>query len=348
MASSGFGESLAEVENDRSQVMRNLKRLQKTDSRVEPNDVFLGKYLALRKLKGANCRITAAMLLEIKSTGIATNTLTQEFWVLPKSRRPTLDTEIERRFFIDPSLLESLPPGFGPDEIWVLDQAILQSEVGPGALRWASGVSSTFSAPLDDKPVALHENGRGPAVETQIPETKEAVETLTSCGLSSQGSSDFSKLLCSDNIQTTSGEDVFEDIAKETKSAMDAQRYYSEHLQDASTIEFWLRAYVAHVAKLYAAHDAAPSSGSGDPTPAFVDTLPEYVKRYVGFVVNCLLSSPCRFVLDKFTVLFDQLSEMCPELIPPMARALEFLTGDILFAYVIVCVSYVMLPHIDH
>ena len=128
--------------------------------------------------------------------------------------------------------------------------------------------------------------------------------------------------LCSDNIHTTSGEDVFEDIAKETKSAMDAQRYYAEHLQDASTIEFWLRAYVAHVAKLYAAHDAAPSSGSGDPTPAFVDTLPEYVKRYVGFVVNCLLSSPCRFVLDKFTVLFDQLSEMCPELIQPMARAL--------------------------
>jgi hypothetical protein len=259
--------------------------------------------------------------------------LTQTFWVLPKSRRPKLDSEIASKFFIDPQLMETLPHGFESNDIWVLDKAITQSELGVGAFEWATGVSATFSAPPDDERVAIEADDARRDVDCEIlPERKEPEEKLSSCGLSSQRSSDFSKLLCAENVDKVSREDVFEDIAKETKSAADSCRYYSEHIQDASTIEFWLRAYVSHIYKLHEEHAAGPSSDSAQSTPAFVDTLPEYVKRYVGFVVSCLLSSPCRYVLDKFMFQFKQLDEVCPELVPPMARALDILTGDMLFA----------------
>ena len=338
MADSGSELSLAEVESERQAAIRNLKRLQKSDPRVQPNEMFVGRYLALRKLKGTQCRITAAVLLDLDTKESVTHTLTQTFWVLPKSRRPKLDSEIERKFFIDPKLMESLPKGFAADEIWVLDRAITQSELGVGAFAWAT-VSSAISVYLGDDCLAIHGNESGPAVELENrPEQKPAEDTFSSCGFSSQGSSDFSRLLSSDHLEKVSREDIFEDIAKETKSAMDGCRYYSEHMQDASTIEFWLRAYVSHIYKLHADHKAGPSSES-----AFVDTLPDYVKRYVGFVIQCLLASPCRFVLEKFTFQFDQLEEICPELVPPMARALDMLTGDIVFATMNVCTYNVML-----
>jgi len=236
--------------------------------------------------------------------------------------------------------METLPHGFEANDIWVLDKAITQSELGVGAFERATGVSATFSAPPDDERVAVEADDARLAVDCEIlPEHKEPQEQLSSSGLSSQRSADFSKLLCTENVGNVSREDVFEDIAKETKLAADSCRYYSEHIQDASTIECWLRAYVSHIYKLHEEHAAGPSSDSAKSTPAFVDTLPEYVKRYVGFVVNILLSSPCRYCLDKFTFQFEQLDEICPQLLPPMARALEMLTGDMLCVMILLWLS---------
>ena len=118
-------------EDDLKSAVRNLKRLEKNDPRVKINDEFVSKYLALRKLKGGDrARITAEMLLNCKSKDTVTNALTQTFYVLPKSRRPSLESEIANKFFIDPKLLDKLPPGFQAEDIWVLDKAIGQSELG--------------------------------------------------------------------------------------------------------------------------------------------------------------------------------------------------------------------------
>ena len=52
---------------ERLSVLRNLKRLQKADARVQINDEFVSMYLALRKMRGEQCRITAALLLTCKN-----------------------------------------------------------------------------------------------------------------------------------------------------------------------------------------------------------------------------------------------------------------------------------------
>ena len=52
---------------ERLSVLRNLKRLQKADARVQINDEFVSMYLALRKMRGEHCRITAALLLTCKN-----------------------------------------------------------------------------------------------------------------------------------------------------------------------------------------------------------------------------------------------------------------------------------------
>jgi hypothetical protein len=63
---------------------------------------------------------------------------------------------------------------------------------------------------------------------------------------------------------------------------------------------------------------------------AFVDTLPEHIKEYLGFVLETLLKSQCNHCLAKFTFQFFELDEVCPQLLPPMAHALMELTGDTL------------------
>ena len=53
-AGSGSGEAVSTVDQAGAKVvaLRNLKRLEKTDPRVIPNDDFVGRYMALRELRG--------------------------------------------------------------------------------------------------------------------------------------------------------------------------------------------------------------------------------------------------------------------------------------------------------
>ena len=127
---------------------------------------------------------------------------------------------------------------------------------------------------------------------------------------------------------TSFADSVFEAIARETKLAVVSHRFCSEHVQDASTVEFWLRKYVAHIFNLHKQHIDKLSSESQTSNDAFVDTLPDNVKDYLEFVLDTLLKSHCRSCLAKFTSLFVELGEFCPQLLPPMAHALMALTRD--------------------
>ena len=105
--------------------------------------------------------------------------------------------------------METSPHGFEAKDIWVLDKAITQSELGVGAFEWATGVSATFSAPPDDERVVVEADDARLAVDSEnIPEHKESQEQLSSSGLSSQRSADFSKLLCTENVGKVSREDM--------------------------------------------------------------------------------------------------------------------------------------------
>jgi len=128
--------------------------------------------------------------------------------------------------------METLPHGFQAADIWVLDKAISQSELGVGASEWTTGVFATVSAPSHDG-FALESDDAPQAVDSQNrPELNRPAETLSSSDMST------SKLLCPENRCKTTSEDVFEDIARETQLAAASRRFYSEHVQDASTAEF--------------------------------------------------------------------------------------------------------------
>ena len=86
-------------------------------------------------------RISADMLLHEGS-------LQQMFWILPKSRRPRLNEEIDAEFIVDPKCLETSPPGTSMEDVWVVDQAVTQSKLGPGAWVWSIGVEAKFSCPV--------------------------------------------------------------------------------------------------------------------------------------------------------------------------------------------------------
>jgi hypothetical protein len=137
-------------------------------------------------------------------------------------------------------------------------------------------------------------------------------------------------LLSTASRRKTTSEDVFEGIARETKLAAESGRFFSELIQDASTVEFWLRAYVAHISSLHEEYTSKRSSENETSNEAFVDTLPEHIKDYLGLVLETLLTSQCNHCLDRFTYQFGQLDEICPQLLPPIAFALIELTGDIL------------------
>jgi len=149
-------------------------------------------------------------------------------------------------------------------------------------------------------------------------------------GENSSSGTSTSKLLSTGSRRKTSSEDVFEGIARETKVAAEFGRFYSELIQDASTVEFWLRAYVAHISSLHEEYTDKRSSENETSNEAFLDTLPEHVKDYLGFVLETLLNSQCNNCLHKFTYQFVEIHEICPQLLPPMAFALIELTGDIL------------------
>jgi hypothetical protein len=220
--------------------------------------------------------------------------------------------------------MEKLPHGFQAADIWVLDKAIPQSELGVGVFEWSTTVTSTVLAPSDDV-IALQSGDVPQAVDSQNrPDSTRPAAEKSSSGTSS------SKLLSTASRRKTTSEDVFEGIARETKLAAEFGRFYSELIQDASTVEFWLRAYVAHITSLHEEYTETRSSENETSNEAFVDTLPEHVKDYLGFVLETLLNSQCNYCLHKFTYQFDILEEICRQLLPPIAHALMELTGDTL------------------
>jgi hypothetical protein len=197
---------------------------------------------------------------------------------------------------IGPSdLMEILPYGFEAKDIWILDKAITQSELGVGVFEWSTTVTSTVLAPSDDV-MALQSGDAPQAVDSQ-----NRPDSTRPAGENSSSGTSTSKLLSTASRRKTTSEDVFEGIARETKLAADSGRFYSGHVQDGSTVEFWLRAYVAHISSLHEESTAKRSSENETSNEAFVDTLPEHIKDYLGFVLETLLKSQCRYCLAKFT-----------------------------------------------
>ena len=294
--------------------IRNLKRLQKTDPRVIPNDDFAARYMALRELRGDKCRISTEMLLSMTPTLEKTTALQQILWILPKRSRPTLDQEINAEFIVDPRRLESTPPGTSMADVWVVDQAVTQAQLGPGVWVWSTGVKAKFAVPLAvASETGQHQQSLDPAIHTS----------------SSLGAQQPLSLLSDTQNQASDVHGVFESIARATKLAMENDRFVSPDIYDATTIEYWLRSFVSHLRKAKESFEAdLRTVGESQNVPGFVDSQPPYVKLYLSFVAKCLLDSHCFTHLGKFLVHFVAIREFAPEIVPTVVHALEALVKD--------------------
>ena len=313
---SGSGDVVSTVEPADAKVaaIRNLKRLQKTDPRVIPNDDFVGRYMALRELRGQQCRISADMLLHCTPTLEKVTSLQQILWILPKSCRPTLNQEINAEFIVDPKRLETTPPGTSMDDVWVVDQAVTQSQLGPGAWVWSTGVQAKFACPL-----AL-------AVASETDQHEQIVAPVVHPGPSLTAQQ---PLLCDTQNEPSDGKDVFEGIARATKLAMQNARFVSQDVYDATTLEYWLRSFVSHLRKAKESFEAnVGATVDSQPKQVVGDSQPAHVKLYLKFVAKCLLESQCFKHLDKFLRHVLAIREFAPELVPAVVQALEALVQD--------------------
>ena len=272
-------------QSERSAAIRNLKRLNKVDARVQVDDDFVSKYLALRQMRGELSRITISMLLGRDTKVVKTNKLKQQLWKIYRRRRPNLPHEIEPTLFVDPNLMEQKPPGINMEDVWVLDQACPQSAICAGAFQWETSVSMQIQAPLDvdtdtdTLAQPTHDECFRNATTTFVhglgsQSTSAPPSSMNSHGNSVPPSPVAPRLLCKSNSEPHEVEDMFEGIARATKAALEAGRYFSDDLHDTSTIEFWLRSYVAHLraahdqfaASIARASDSSPLAGSQDGT----------------------------------------------------------------------------------
>ena len=97
--------------NERAAALRNLKRLQRADTRIRLDETFVAKYLALREVRGGHGRITSKMLLNCVAQHSQPTALKRKLCSLTKSRRPHLDKEIDSGWLVNPERMAELPAG---------------------------------------------------------------------------------------------------------------------------------------------------------------------------------------------------------------------------------------------
>ena len=72
--------------SERTLALRNLKRMHQTDPRVQIDEEFVARYLALRAIRGHSCRITPQMLLGCEPVKSKKTSLRQKLWIVSKTR----------------------------------------------------------------------------------------------------------------------------------------------------------------------------------------------------------------------------------------------------------------------
>ena len=73
---------------ERALPLRKLTRLTPSDPRVNVDDEFLAKHMALRGFRGRDSRIPASALVAIVSKQVRSVALKQHLWTWAKRRRP--------------------------------------------------------------------------------------------------------------------------------------------------------------------------------------------------------------------------------------------------------------------
>eukprot|EP00959_Pyramimonas_sp_CCMP1952_P053301 1115021-Pyramimonas_sp.AAC.1 len=58
--------------------------------------------------------------------------LLRTYYIVQRSRKPTLNSELPRDVFVDPAQFPDFPKNVRPDSIWLVDSCVSKTQLGPG------------------------------------------------------------------------------------------------------------------------------------------------------------------------------------------------------------------------
>ena len=160
------------------------------------------------------------MLLGCEMDKSKTTCLSQKFWIVSKTRKPRLDTEIDSKFLVDPHLLQEVPPGMMLDDVWIVDQACPQSVLGSGTVEWETVVAVKFKDTAQ-VPCQMDCHGSSQHLETTPSPEQNHLPERHSAQLDQSETQAARSSLLDDSTEITDGVDMFDSIARATKKAID-------------------------------------------------------------------------------------------------------------------------------
>lgn len=305
---------------------RSVQRLQRGSTELSKCDSqeLMQLYVAMRRVKGEQARINAAMLLGWRQKHVQTTLLKQSFLVVPKRGREHLETDL-KDYLVNPEDLPDLPVTFDPKESMLFDDSAPRQKLGLGVqvMELAAGTARDRQAGPQAPPPP------SPALpQPALPDAQE----LPSGPLASQGSQIAvgrpARVLLERVSEELTEANAAETIAVSIKTCFENNRLHSEDPMAHNTVTFWLQKYQKHlVASVRAWKEASENNKD---MADFVAKMDPHSQLVVKYVVRSLLDRDCFTSLAPFVSIFKSLQSDVPGFLPPLASAIiELATCDV-------------------
>jgi hypothetical protein len=314
---------------------RALVAAQRADPSIDLNDGMIKLACALRAVKGEQCRITAKLLNQWRQKIVATTTLKQTFWAVPKAMNPKLlDTDLAK-FLVDVASIHEWPPNVNPAKFFILDQAAPRSSLGLGVMEIELALGRQKTQDLDEpaagggQHMLRAEGDDSASASVNVPVAAKASAPVPEPVVEVPCERPASRVLRAQSSDAKSDDEIAEDIAKSTKEAFEKGLFYVTDPNVPTTVEFWLRSFKYFV-----------SNGDGKDV---LESRP-HMQQYLKFVVKSLLASAASCELGQIAPLLQQIGESRPALLPALGRALVELASFNLAIDSEVKVSFLDMP----
>lgn len=266
--------------DERARAVRALTDFNKANQEIQVTEQNIRLYLALRQLNPSG-RVSASMILHQKSTAVSQVLLKQKLWIVPRANFQVLPQDMHQ-YLVDPSVLADAPPDLDAQSVWILDQAVARTRLGPCVLEFESAFGQRTTIPSPSASQSVPALPAAPASSTPESRSQPA----------EQGQPQPKRARILSEQKSEPEENSFEQIATATKEAFEKGRFVSSDKNNSMFAEFWLRAFSKHADKFKGASE-----------------VPHYTKAYVGFIVRSLLATPC--CLERLSVmLFESIANL--------------------------------------
>jgi len=249
-------------------------------------------YCSLKKMFGeSGGRMTAQAFNGYTRKVHHSSSFKRKLWIVPKKNSVE---HVSREFFVDPASLVEWPAWFDAGEYHIVDQAVPQSQLGPGVMEWETKVADTTTSVVSGQ--------------------RASPATRTSLGSSASGSGaqqaedpppPAKRLRVLEKKESATDADAAENIACDTKKAFE--------LGDVRGVEFWMMAMLVHV-------QSQRKRWTGEPDK-FIESLDAFCAQYWRFVCTRMLSLIDYSKAEQLAKILSQVNTEFPELLSPLGQS---------------------------